>query len=62
MSQQYHMWVAEFMYGSVNDDVRKRLENHEETHDNDGVVIWAVLVEEFGSAPKDTLVEAEMNL
>jgi hypothetical protein len=62
MSQQHCMWIAELMNGSVNDNVRERLENHEETHDNDGVVMWAVLVEEFGSAPKDTLVEAEMNL
>jgi hypothetical protein len=46
----------------VNDDVRERLANHEETHDNDGVVMLAVLMQEFGSAPKYTLVEAEMNL
>jgi hypothetical protein len=46
----------------VNDDVRKRLAHHEETHDKDGVVIWAVLVEEFGSASKDTLVKCEINL
>jgi hypothetical protein len=62
ISQQHHMWIAELIYGSVNDDIRERLENREETHDNDGVVMWDVLVEEFGSAPKDTLVEAEMNL
>jgi hypothetical protein len=62
MSQQHQMWIAELMYGSVNDDVRERLANHEETHDNDGVVMGAVLMQEFGSAPKDTLVEAEMNL
>jgi hypothetical protein len=62
MSQQHRMWIAELIYGSVNDDVRERLANHEETHDNDGVVIWAVLMQEFGGAPKDALVEAEMNL
>jgi hypothetical protein len=62
MSQQHRMWIAELNYGSVNDDVRERLANHEETHDNDGVVMWAVLMQEFGSAPKDTLVEVEMNV
>jgi hypothetical protein len=62
MSQQHRMWIAELIYGFVNDDVRERLANYEETHDNDGVAMWAVLVQEFGSAPNDTLVEAEMNL
>jgi hypothetical protein len=62
MSQQHRTWIAELIYGSVNDDVRERLANHEETHDNDGVVMWAVIMQEFGSEPKDTLVEAEMNL
>jgi hypothetical protein len=27
MSQQHDMWIAELMYGSVNDDVRERLES-----------------------------------
>jgi hypothetical protein len=47
---------------SANEDVRERLAKNEETHDNDIVVMWDVLMEEFGSAPKDTLVEVEMNL
>jgi hypothetical protein len=44
------------------DDIHDRLANHEELHRNDGAVMWAIFMTEYGYAPQDALVEAEMML
>jgi hypothetical protein len=62
LEQQHRMWIAELIYASLNDDVRERLDNHEELHRNDGAVMWAIFMTEYGNAPQDALVEAEMML
>jgi hypothetical protein len=62
LKQQHRMWIIELIYASVNDDVRERLANHEEMHQNDGAVMRAIFMTEYDSAPQDALVEAEIML
>jgi hypothetical protein len=62
LEQQHRMWIAELIYASVNDEVRERLANHEELHRNDGAVMWEIFMTEYGNAPQDALVEAELML
>jgi hypothetical protein len=62
LEQQHSMWISELIDSSVNDDVRERLTNHEEMHQNDGAVMWAIFMTEYGSDPQDALVEAEIML
>jgi hypothetical protein len=62
LKQQHRMWIAELIYASVNYNVRERLANHEEMHQNNGAVMWAIFMTEYGSAPQDTFVEAEIML
>jgi hypothetical protein len=62
LEQQHCMWIAELIYTSVNDDVRERLATHEEMHQNDGAVMWEIFMTEYGSAPQDALVVAEIML
>jgi hypothetical protein len=62
LEQQHRTWIAEPIYASVNDDVCERLANHEELHRNDGAVMWAIFMTEYGNTPQDALVEAEMML
>jgi hypothetical protein len=52
------MWIPELIYTSVNNNVRKRLANHEEMPQNDGAVMWVIFVTEYGGAPQGDLVEA----
>jgi hypothetical protein len=62
LEQQHRMWITELIYASVNDDVHERLANHEEMHQNDGAVMWAIFMTEYGSAPQDAIAEAEIML
>jgi hypothetical protein len=62
LEQQHHMWISELIYASVNEDIREQLANHKEMYQNYCAVMWEIFITEYGSAPQDALVEAEIML
>jgi hypothetical protein len=62
LEKHHRMCIAELIYASMNNDVHEWLANHEEMHQHDVAVMWVIFMTEYGSAPQDALVEAEMML
>jgi hypothetical protein len=62
LEKHHRMCIATLIYMSVKNDVCEWLTNHEEMHQNDGAVMWVIFMTEYGVAPQDAIVEAEMML
>jgi hypothetical protein len=58
-SKQHCSWIAEFIKNSITSTVQSTLDDYEEDHDGDGVVLFYCFLQEFSGATHEALVLAE---
>ena len=60
--KQHRNWLGEFINSSCSTTVRQVLEAHEEDHNNDGVVSYFCLLQEYSGATRESIMLAEAHL
>ena len=60
--KQHRNWLGEFINSSCSTTVRQVLEGHEEDHNNDGVVSYFCLLQEYSGVTRESIMLAEARL